>query len=55
MNKLRLILLMILVSFFFIVPQLSAQNREFILYTWEEMFPQEILLGFERDTGIRIR
>ena len=40
---------------FCMVPQLFAQNRELILYTWEEMFPQEILQGFERDTGIRIQ
>jgi spermidine/putrescine-binding protein len=30
------------------------QNRQFTLYTWEGMFPQEILDGFERDTGYRI-
>jgi len=24
------------------------------LYTWDEMFPQEILRGFERETGIKI-
>jgi len=55
MNKLRSILLIILSVFLIIVPQLSAQNREFVLYTWEDMFPEEILRGFERDTGIRIR
>ncbi|MDR1353894.1 MAG: spermidine/putrescine ABC transporter substrate-binding protein [Treponema sp.] len=32
----------------------ASQNRRFTLYTWEGMFPQEILDGFERDTGYRI-
>ncbi|MDR2052269.1 MAG: spermidine/putrescine ABC transporter substrate-binding protein [Treponema sp.] len=34
--------------------QQALQNRQFTLYTWEGMFPQEILDGFERDTGYRI-
>jgi spermidine/putrescine-binding protein len=29
-------------------------NNVFTLYTWAEMFPQEILDGFEADTGYRI-
>jgi spermidine/putrescine-binding protein len=32
----------------------APQNRQFTLYTWEGMFPQEILDGFEKDTGYRI-
>ena len=27
---------------------------KFTLYTWDEMFPQEILRGFEEETGIKI-
>jgi hypothetical protein len=37
-----------------IIPQLFAQQRELILYTWEEMIPGEILSGFERETGIKV-
>jgi spermidine/putrescine-binding protein len=29
-------------------------NKAFTLYTWAEMFPQEILDGFESETGYRI-
>jgi spermidine/putrescine-binding protein len=29
-------------------------KKEFTLYTWAEMFPQEVLDGFEKETGIRI-
>jgi spermidine/putrescine-binding protein len=32
----------------------AAKKAPLTLYTWDEMFPQEILEGFERDTGIRI-
>jgi spermidine/putrescine-binding protein len=28
---------------------------KFVLYTWTDMFPQEILKGFEHDTGIKLR
>jgi spermidine/putrescine-binding protein len=31
-----------------------AENKQFTLYTWDEMFPQEILDGFEKETGIKI-
>ncbi|MDR2784709.1 MAG: hypothetical protein LBB83_02220, partial [Treponema sp.] len=30
--------------------QQAPQNRQLTLFTWEGMFPQEILDGFERDT-----
>ena len=34
-----------------VVPALSvsvsADSRELVLYTWENMFPQEVLDGFE--------
>ena len=29
-------------------------ENEFTIYSWAEMFPQEILDGFERDTGYRV-
>ena len=32
-----------------------TDRNELILYTWSGMFPQEILDGFEKETGIRIR
>mgnify|MGYP002570033822 CR=1 FL=1 len=32
----------------------SADSKELVLYTWEGMFPQEILDGFEEETGIKI-
>ena len=32
----------------------SADSKESVLYTWEGMFPQEILDGFEEETGIKI-
>ena len=31
-----------------------GSKNKFTLYTWDEMFPQEILQGFEKETGIRI-
>ena len=31
----------------------SGKNR-LTIYTWDEMFPQEILRGFEKETGIKI-
>jgi spermidine/putrescine-binding protein len=32
----------------------NKAKKEFTLYTWSEMFPQEILDGFEKETGTRI-
>jgi spermidine/putrescine-binding protein len=32
----------------------SSKSR-LVIYTWSEMFPQEIFAGFEKETGIRIR
>jgi spermidine/putrescine-binding protein len=34
--------------------QQAASKGQFTLYTWAEMFPQEILDGFEKDTGYTI-
>lgn len=31
-----------------------ADDSELVLYTWEGMFPQEVLEGFEDETGIKI-
>ena len=33
----------------------SCSNKDrFTLYTWDEMFPSEILSGFENETGLKI-
>ena len=32
----------------------KEDKGELNLYTWDGMFPQEILDGFEKETGIRI-
>ena len=32
----------------------SAASDELVLFTWENMFPQEVLDGFEEETGIEI-
>lgn len=32
----------------------SKENKEMVLYTWEGMFPQEVLDGFEEETGTKI-
>lgn len=34
--------------------QASGPQKQLTLFTWEGMFPQEILDGFEKETGIRI-
>ncbi|GHV95661.1 spermidine/putrescine-binding periplasmic protein [Spirochaetia bacterium] len=31
-----------------------GKKKQLTLYTWDEMFPQEILQGFEKETGIQI-
>ncbi|MFP3090762.1 spermidine/putrescine ABC transporter substrate-binding protein [Treponema sp. TIM-1] len=33
---------------------LSAQNKRLVLYTWEDMFPQDIIDGFKQATGIEV-
>jgi spermidine/putrescine-binding protein len=53
MKKVRLLVLFALLA----IPVLSVsaqRNRELYIYTWEEMFPQEILDGFTRATGIKV-
>ena len=42
-----------------VVPTLAVSvqadaSKELVLYTWENMFPQEVLDGFEEETGIKI-
>lgn len=32
----------------------ASQNKELNLYTWDGMFPQEILDGYEKETGYKI-
>jgi spermidine/putrescine-binding protein len=41
-------------ALFCIIPRVFAQNKQLVLYTWQEMFPPEILAGFEKETGIKI-
>ena len=32
----------------------GGENGKLVLYTWENMFPQEVLDGFTQETGIRV-
>ena len=32
----------------------GSEGKELVLFTWEGMFPQEVLDGFEEETGIKI-
>ena len=32
----------------------KAENGQVVLYTWENMFPQEVLDGFTEETGIEV-
>lgn len=36
------------------VPVSADAKKELVLFTWENMFPQEVLDGFEEETGIKI-
>ncbi|MDR2068377.1 MAG: spermidine/putrescine ABC transporter substrate-binding protein [Spirochaetaceae bacterium] len=54
MKKLRLLLLMLPALAVIPLTQLSAQNKQLILYTWEDMFPQDIIDGFKQATGIEV-
>ena len=45
----------ILAVFCLLLAGCSKQNqKDFTLYTWAEMFPQEILDGFEKESGFRV-
>ncbi|MDR1025673.1 MAG: spermidine/putrescine ABC transporter substrate-binding protein [Treponema sp.] len=46
------LLVVLLPGSVFAAPRRDA--RRLTIYTWEEMFPQEILDGFTRETGLRI-
>ena len=32
----------------------SSGSNELVLYTWANMFPQEVLDGFEEETGVKV-
>ena len=32
----------------------GGENGKLVLYTWENMFPHEVLDGFTQETGIRV-
>ncbi|MDR1840156.1 MAG: spermidine/putrescine ABC transporter substrate-binding protein [Treponema sp.] len=49
----RIVLIAFISTLILAVCGCSNKNR-LTLYTWDEMFPQEILRGFERETGIKI-
>ena len=36
------------------VPVSADSDKELVLFTWENMFPQEVLDGFEKETGVKI-
>ena len=36
------------------VSTVYAADSELVLYTWEGMFPQEVLDGFEEETGVKV-
>ncbi|MDR2258879.1 MAG: spermidine/putrescine ABC transporter substrate-binding protein [Treponema sp.] len=58
----KTVLLMMAAAIFLIPPaginaggrKEGGEKKELTLYTWDEMFPQEILEGFEKETGIKI-
>jgi spermidine/putrescine-binding protein len=47
-------LLMVLLCAFILSPGLFSQNRRLVIYTWEEMIPQEIFDDFTRETGVEV-
>lgn len=55
MKKVRgLVLLLGICLVGFITGCGKGESRELNLYTWDGMFPQEVLDGFEKDTGIKV-
>jgi spermidine/putrescine-binding protein len=55
MKNIRPVFMFVLFTLVFLTGMsLAAQNRRLILYTWEDMFPQDILDGFTRSTGIEV-
>ena len=51
MNKVRLLAAAALLC---ALSPLMAQNRQLVIYSWEDMFPQSIISGFERETGLKV-
>ena len=51
MKKLMFFFVMLIIVL--LVPGCS-NKKQLTIYTWDEMFPLEILSGFEKDTGIRV-
>jgi spermidine/putrescine transport system substrate-binding protein len=54
MKKLFMIGIMLLAAAGLLAGCGSKSNKELYLYTWDGMFPQEVLTGFEEETGIKI-
>ncbi len=52
--KLTVLLAAVLLGSAFASQGVCASSDELVLYTWEGMFPQEVLDGFEQETGIKI-
>jgi len=46
--------LLVIISFALIISGCSGKPK-LVIYTWSDMFPQEILTGFETETGIKLR
>ena len=32
----------------------TSENKELVLFTWENMFPKDVLEDFTKETGIKI-
>ncbi|GHV43742.1 periplasmic spermidine/putrescine-binding protein [Spirochaetia bacterium] len=54
LNLFRRVLLLALAIPFALLTGCKDDGNSLTLFTWDEMFPQEILEGFEKETGIRI-
>lgn len=53
--KKTLVILLVLLMSLFVMAGCSDEGEVLTLYTWEGMFPDEILDGFEKETGITIK
>jgi spermidine/putrescine-binding protein len=47
-------ILALFLALVFVLAGCGPGGKRFTLYTWSEMFPEEILAGFERESGYRI-
>jgi spermidine/putrescine-binding protein len=52
--KKNLFFVILAVSLLFSVSGGGSKDKRFTIYTWEGMFPAEIMSGFEKETGYRI-